>query len=196
MQNKQATLRERLIEAAQNERLLRYGGIAPSLGLDMSQVADRREIGQMLDAINRVEHDAGRPLLSAVVVQTETNMPGEGFFPMAERLGYEVGDDWQAFWAQEVARVYSYWAGRPDGLTDEQPIRARAGETVYELSVARARNDVVLTLIPQAEADTDSQLVLQVYLPFAEATKLGIRLQGRATEAQFNQGQGQGNDDS
>ena len=116
MKDKQDTLREALIEAAKNARLLYYGKAAQLLGLDMAQAADRGEIGRMLDAINRVEHDEKRPLLSAVVVRATSKMPGPGFFPMARRLGYAVGDDEQderAFWEQEVARVYSHWADRP-----------------------------------------------------------------------------------
>ena len=55
MQDKQGVLRQMLIEAAQNERLLHYGDIAPSFGLDMGEAADRGEIGRMLGC-----HQQGR----------------------------------------------------------------------------------------------------------------------------------------
>ena len=116
MQDKQDTLRKALIEAAKNAGLLYYRTAAQLLGLDMTQAADRGEIGRMLDAINRVEHDEGGPLLSAVVVRANSRIPGPGFFPMARRLGYKVGHDEEGertFWEQEVARVYSHWAERP-----------------------------------------------------------------------------------
>ena len=192
MQDKQGARRQMLIEAAQNERPLYYGDIAPSFGLDMGEAADRREIGRMLDAINRVEH-GGETAAVDGRGPVGQRYAGVGILPHGKEVGYEVGNDRKAFWAQEVTRVYSYWAGQPDGLTDEQPIRARAEETEYELSVALGGHEVVLTLSPQVDAPTDPRLVLYVYLSFPEAIKLGIRLQGKATEAQFNQGQGQGN---
>lgn len=102
-------LRNRLIEAARNGRLLRYGEIAPAMGLRMDDPNDRGDLGRMLDAINQYENDANRPLLSAVVVGAETGMPGAGFFPMARRLGYLVGDDERVFWARAVASVYDCW---------------------------------------------------------------------------------------
>ena len=122
MEDKQDTLRQILIEAAKDEKLLHYGELAPLFGLDMGQAADRGEIGRILDAVNRVEHDAGRPLLSAVVVQVSTNLPGAGFFLMAKRLSYEVGQDRQAFWVHELNRVYKYWAER---RTPSAPQRER-----------------------------------------------------------------------
>ena len=65
----------------------------------------------MLDAINRVGHDEGRPLLSAVVIRANSKIPGDRILPHGQEAGLEVDDDEQdkrAFWEQEVARVYSH----------------------------------------------------------------------------------------
>lgn len=61
------------------------------LKLDMSVPADRGKIGSILGNISFYEHEAGRPLLSSVVV-SKNNKRGDGFFKLAEELGY---GDWQ-----------------------------------------------------------------------------------------------------
>ncbi len=66
-------------------------------------------IGRELDEINRIEHEQGRPLLSAVVISKEYNLPGTGFFECAEELGHFTGRDHVTFWIHELRRVHSYW---------------------------------------------------------------------------------------
>ena len=131
-QAKQTRLLDRLIELAEDRECRTYGELAPSLGLDMNEEPHRREIRELLDAINRAEHAAGRPLLTALVVQSGTGMPGPGFFALATRLDYEVGRDRRAFWERERERVYSYWAQQTPtqipSAPEQERIRRQGGE--------------------------------------------------------------------
>jgi len=100
---------ERLKEVARAGRTITYGEIAPMAELDMSNPVDRNEIAAILVAISTTEHQEGRPLLSAVVVRSDTRYPGKGFFKLAQDLGiYDRSDD-LAFFVQELARVHEYW---------------------------------------------------------------------------------------
>ena len=57
-------------------------------GLDVR--GDIAELGRRLDEISGHEHVNGRPLLSVVVVHRDGDqMPGEGFFRLARRLGVQ-----------------------------------------------------------------------------------------------------------
>ena len=55
-------------------------------GLDMSNIADRNEIGKILGDISKFEHDKKRPLLSALVIRKGDSFEGDGFYRMAEEL--------------------------------------------------------------------------------------------------------------
>jgi hypothetical protein len=77
---------EKLRDVAANEQVVFYHQIAPLAGLDMSLADDRIRIAEILDEISTLEHQLGRPLLSVVVVQTETGRPGKGFYKLATSL--------------------------------------------------------------------------------------------------------------
>lgn len=47
-----------------------------------------------------------RPLLSAMVINKDTQRPGQGFFNLARDLGCNVIDD-DTFWSNELNRIYS-----------------------------------------------------------------------------------------
>jgi hypothetical protein len=68
----------------------------------------------MGDAINRVERDAGRPMLSALIVKERSRVPGKGFYLGAidlERATDFVDDAAErAFWESERDVVYREWA--------------------------------------------------------------------------------------
>lgn len=44
--------------------------------------------------------------------RTVISAPGEGFFELAEALGYEVVD-YDVFWIEMLNNVYSYWQKEP-----------------------------------------------------------------------------------
>ena len=81
----------KLCDVAANELVVFYHQVAPLAGLDMSLPDDRNRIADILDEISTFEHEQDRPLLSVVVVQTETGRPGKGFYKLATRLGLFSG---------------------------------------------------------------------------------------------------------
>jgi len=102
---------ERLRQVAKNHQTTTYGEIAPLGGLDMSLQRDRTEIGRILGEISKNEHEQGRPLLSAIVLRKGGESPGKGFFTLAQELGLmKPQQDKQAFWCQEVEKVFQTWA--------------------------------------------------------------------------------------
>src|SRR4051794_12170147 len=103
-------LYDRLRELAREGSTAYYGDIARLLGMDIGSPHVRAQIGKMLDAVNRAEHAAGRPLLSAVVIAKKPRMPGPGFFTGARTLGQYTGQDDRAYWVEELRRVHDYWS--------------------------------------------------------------------------------------
>ncbi|MBN1473960.1 MAG: hypothetical protein JW914_05035 [Syntrophaceae bacterium] len=100
---------EKLNAVAKAGRVIHYSEVAPLAGLDMSRQEDRNKIASILDEISTSEHNQGHPLLSAVVIHKEDNMPGQGFFTLAKRLGLYKGEDEFLFFLQELRRVHDYW---------------------------------------------------------------------------------------
>jgi hypothetical protein len=67
----------------------------------------------LLGQINVLEHDAGNPLISAVVVSKDEMKPGVGFWSIAAELGYDIGADdrrREAFWLNSLKQCYTRWA--------------------------------------------------------------------------------------
>lgn len=100
---------QRLLSVARSQGLITYSDIAPLAGLDMGNAVDRNEIGRLLGDISTFEHQQGRPLLSAVVIHRDNNIPGEGFFTLARELGIYNENDDLLFFIQELRRVHDYW---------------------------------------------------------------------------------------
>lgn len=101
-------VRELLIETARNRTVVNYvPAITSIMGLETIGEHMGAEIGKMLGEISEDEHLAGRPLLSAVAINTQ-NRPGGGFFTLASELGRQVGDQ-DTFWSQELQAAYEEW---------------------------------------------------------------------------------------
>src|SRR2546428_554217 len=76
----------------------------------ISTAGGRDRIRQILGIISTYEHQHGRPMLTAIVVHKQDNIPGHGFFELAQHLGLlKPGADELAFFCGEVARVHSAW---------------------------------------------------------------------------------------
>jgi len=94
-------IRQKLIESASNKRKLYYS--------DIAIVGDDRHmngLSDILSKISRYEHKNGRPLLSAIVVQKESDLPGTGFFLLCDSLKTtqsleEMQSDCFDFWGKE-----------------------------------------------------------------------------------------------
>ena len=104
------TIYEKILSLAKNRSTAYYSDIAPLAGLDMSVPIHRERIGSILGEISRAEHQAGRPVLSAVVISVEGNRPGQGFFRLAEERDLYTGGDEDRFWVQELNRLFDYWS--------------------------------------------------------------------------------------
>lgn len=101
---------EELKRIARRREMITYSGIAPLAGLDMENPADRDAIRQLLGMISTYEHQHGRPMLTAIVVHKQDNIPGHGFFELAQHLRLlRPGADALAFFCGEVARVHATW---------------------------------------------------------------------------------------
>lgn len=79
-------------------------------GLDMEHPEDRDEISRLLDEVSEYEAQQGHPLLSAVVIHAGDNIPGNGFFEMAQRSGRFQGGDRLEFWLSELRAVHAHWS--------------------------------------------------------------------------------------
>ena len=63
---------------------------------------------RLLGEISASEHHAGRGMLSVLVVQDDTKMPGIEFHKLAISLCIQV-EDRDDFWVSEFGKVTGYW---------------------------------------------------------------------------------------
>ncbi len=66
----------------------------------------------LLYEISLDEDEAGRSLLSALVVRQEDGLPGQGFFDMAKQRGRDTSDTMKC-WAEEANIVLSHGGDHP-----------------------------------------------------------------------------------
>ena len=70
-----------------------------------------KEAGHMLGEISEQMHLAGKPMLSALVINQQLGTPGRGFFELAVHLGKlpagTSDQDKITFWKKELAAVYA-----------------------------------------------------------------------------------------
>ena len=69
------------------------------------------KMNDMLDDIGKRESQAGRGMLSALVVRQKERTPGRGFFKSAEGCG-TTDEERREFWQKEVNKVYDSLAGK------------------------------------------------------------------------------------
>ena len=104
---------EKLKQVARSGEITYYADIAPLAGLDMSNPDDRNKIRKILGEISTYEHQKGHPLLSAVVIHRDDNMPGDGFFTLARALGIQKKETDFIFFIEELRRVHDWWKAAP-----------------------------------------------------------------------------------
>jgi hypothetical protein len=90
-------LRDRLVDTARRGETIRYDELRAELGLE-------GDIVPALRALSETEDDAGRGLLTAVVVRDDTGRPGKGWFRLAAERGRDVSDP-EGMWEAERARL-------------------------------------------------------------------------------------------
>ncbi len=97
----------RLAEIASQRELVSYTQLSRWIEGETghSVKANSNEMYDMLDAINRRELEAGRGMLSAVVVRQREKTPGAGFYKSTKGVG-TTEEKKEKFWKKELDKVY------------------------------------------------------------------------------------------
>ena len=101
--------RQAMIAVAARRCLIPYSDVVAEIhSLDLVPHGDH--LAHMLGEISTAEHEAGRGMLTVVVVHKHGDqMPGPGFFQLAQSLGHDTKDR-EAFWIGELEKVYGAWS--------------------------------------------------------------------------------------
>lgn len=101
--------RAMMISIARRKRTISYSELVAEIRAIKLAPHDPR-LFQFLGEIASDEDDAGRGLLTVVVVHKGGDLnPGKGFFDLARSRGKDARDE-TAFWASELNRVHAYWS--------------------------------------------------------------------------------------
>lgn len=104
-----AKARQAMIAVAVRRRVIAYSDLVaeiPSLDLEPQS----EHLAHMLGEISTAEYEAGRGMLTVLVVRKHGDqMPGPGFFQLARSLGHDTRDR-EAFWIGELESVYESWS--------------------------------------------------------------------------------------
>jgi len=110
-------------DVARRENLITYGELGiRQLGISPDWLQPK--IGWIVGACSEYEYEEDRPLISAVVINSETGRPSKGFWglpgiPPPLKLHTKVGDidpaskleeKREEFWVKEVQSIYKQWA--------------------------------------------------------------------------------------
>ena len=108
--------RQAMIAVAVRRRVIAYSDLVAEIrSLDLEPQSEH--LAHMLGEISTAEHEAGRGMLTVVVVHKDGDqMPGPGFFQLARSLGHETRDR-EAFWIGELETVYGAWSASRRGDT-------------------------------------------------------------------------------
>ena len=69
-----------------------------------------KALAELLGEISREEAEAGRGMMTAIVVKKVGDMePGPGFFELAKSLGRDVSDPMRC-WVEEFKKVHAAWS--------------------------------------------------------------------------------------
>jgi len=90
-----------LTEVARKRRKIAYGELGEKFGI----LPPFRALNHALGRVSRAAHKDGRPMLSAVAVNRDTEKPGSGFYELAWELGKDLTDA-DAFYKSELEQVY------------------------------------------------------------------------------------------
>lgn len=99
-----------MIETARRGQLITYSELCAELKTAYLHYHSP-QIVKLLDEIGAIEHEAGRPILPAVVVGKQSGIPGAGYFRLAgERPETEGSVDPTAMWEADLQVVFDYWS--------------------------------------------------------------------------------------
>jgi len=102
----------KLIETAKANTVITYSQLNTECGLKLNfdMAKDRNIMGDILGEISHHEFKAGRPLLSALVIEKKVPFfPSHGFFKLAKELKYKPHETDISFWAKELTEIYKEW---------------------------------------------------------------------------------------
>lgn len=104
---------QRLLQAARERRFVSYTDLTAAIGLSISDASGLNAFGEILEEIADYELTNKRPLLAAIIVNENNNMPGNGLFDYAKRKGLMKPKDKDrlGFFLQEAKKVHDFWAG-------------------------------------------------------------------------------------
>ena len=104
----ESTVRTILAEVAARGATITYEGLLDVLEARDPQLAQQAavDLAPVLRAVSVAEDEAGRGLLTAVVVRESSGLPGGGFFRLAEDRGRVVADR-ESAWSAELERVHA-----------------------------------------------------------------------------------------
>lgn len=97
-------IRELLIMQAKIKKTISYGELCKII-ISAKLKPDDSIIPEILGEISKGSHNAGNGLLSVVVTGKVKDLPGKGFFSMAMRLGYTIGN-WEQFFKEQMDEVH------------------------------------------------------------------------------------------
>ena len=104
-----AEARKVMYTFAKKERLISYSELVGRITSISLEAHDHR-LDHFLGQIASEDDDNGKGLTTVVVVhKTGDQMPGPGFFNMAESQGRDISDP-VACWMDELKAVYNYWS--------------------------------------------------------------------------------------
>lgn len=97
---------EIIIEYAKNQDVIEYNQVSKKLGGVITPIRLNEPLGEI--SLRCIKH--GYPPLSAIVVNHDTRLPGEGFFTwVAAKMGYPTlpPSKWDEFFTEQKASVFS-----------------------------------------------------------------------------------------
>ena len=103
-------MRQVMVETARHGQLITYSELCALLKTAYLHYHSP-QIVKLLDEIGLIEHEAGRPILPAVVVGKQSGIPGAGYFRLAG-VGHESESsfDPKANWEADLQAVFDYWS--------------------------------------------------------------------------------------
>jgi hypothetical protein len=100
-----------LIKRAKKRQLINYlelANLITSIDFNDPNFPFYRIVPYIVGEISVEEHKKGHPLLSAIVVNNQTHVPGNGFYKLAQYLGDTVTDK-DVYASQEIKNCFTFW---------------------------------------------------------------------------------------
>ena len=115
-------LTERAREVPYDKFTITYGELGSQIRLFPLSEWFHLKIGWIVGACSQYEHQHGRPLISALVVNAETNQPGKGFWGLPgiplrltkvtkieDFTPFQIKGERDKFWVEELKRIDKCW---------------------------------------------------------------------------------------